>query len=238
MSYRRDPDGITSAVKLSVIIPVFNERHTILSVIRRVQEVDLDKEIIVVDDGSTDGTREILQGASLDNVRILLHDRNLGKGAAVRTGAAQATGDYVVIQDADLEYDPAEYPRLLHPILEGSAEVVYWSRFRGTLDGMTLVQSIGNRFLTFVTNILYGTRLTDMETCYKVMPTALISALKLRSRGFEFEPEITAKLLKRGYKIAEVPISYAARSASEGKKISWRHGIPAMQALIRYRFID
>ena len=225
-------------MKLSVIIPVFDEKSTILDIIRLVQSVDLDLEIIVVDDGSIDGTRELLQTSPLPGVQKVFHDSNQGKGAAIRTGVAQATGDYVVIQDADLEYDPNEFPLLLKPLLDGRADVVYGSRFRGRLERMSLVQWLGNRFLTAVTNVLYGVVLTDMETCYKVVPTSLIKSLDLRSRGFEFEPEITAKLLRRKSRIVEVPITYVARDASAGKKIDWRHGIPALRALITYRFRD
>ena len=225
-------------MKLSVIIPVFDEKSTILDIIRLVQSVDLDLEIIVVDDGSIDGTRELLQTSTLPGVQKVFHDSNQGKGAAIRTGVAHATGDYVVIQDADLEYDPNEFPLLLQPLLDGRADVVYGSRFRGRLERMSLVQWLGNRFLTAVTNVLYGVVLTDMETCYKVVPTSLIKSLDLRSRGFEFEPEITAKLLRRKSRIVEVPITYVARDASEGKKIDWRHGIPALRALITYRFRD
>jgi glycosyltransferase involved in cell wall biosynthesis len=231
-------DGGKCMVKLSVVIPVYNEKDTVLSIIDRVQQVDLDKEIIVVDDGSTDGTRQLLQQLNLPDVRVLLHDRNRGKGAAVRTAVAQATGDYVIIQDADLEYDPSEYPRLLQPILEGSADVVYGSRFQGTFERMSFIHRIGNQALTVLTNWLYGSALTDMETCYKVAPTTLLQSLKLRSRGFEFEPEVTAKLLKHGCKIVEVPITYVAREVSEGKKINWRHGIPALLTLLRYRIFD
>lgn len=225
-------------MKLSVIVPCFNEKETILAVLERVQKVDLDLEIIVVDDGSTDGTREILRMASLPTVQVLLHDQNQGKGAAVRTGVAHATGDYTIIQDADLEYNPAEYLILLQPVLDGRADIVYGSRFRGKLERMSPVQWIGNRFLTLLTNVLYGVVLSDMETCYKLVPTRVIQGLSLRSRGFEFEPEITAKLLRRGYRILEVPISYTARDASHGKKIDWRHGIPAVKTLLKYRFVD
>lgn len=225
-------------MKLSVIVPCFNEKETILAVLERVQKVDLDLEIIVVDDGSTDGTREILRMASLPTVQVLLHDQNQGKGAAVRTGVAHATGDYTIIQDADLEYNPAEYLILLQPVLDGRADIVYGSRFRGKLERMSPVQWIGNRFLTLLTNVLYGVVLSDMETCYKLVPTRVIQGLSLRSRGFEFEPEITAKLLRRGYRILEVPISYTARDASQGKKIDWRHGIPAVKTLLKYRFVD
>ena len=225
-------------MKLSVIVPCFNEKETILAVLERVQKVALDLEIIVVDDGSTDGTREILRMASLPTVQVLLHDQNQGKGAAVRTGVAHATGDYTIIQDADLEYNPAEYLILLQPVLDGRADIVYGSRFRGKLERMSPVQWIGNRFLTLLTNVLYGVVLSDMETCYKLVPTRVIQGLSLRSRGFEFEPEITAKLLRRGYRILEVPISYTARDASQGKKIDWRHGIPAVKTLLKYRFVD
>ncbi len=225
-------------MKLSVIIPAYNEKHTILEVIDRVRQVELDLDIIVVDDGSTDGTRERLCGASLPDVRIIYHEKNGGKGSAIRTGVRHAVGDYVIIQDADLEYDPSEFRILLEPVLRGQADVVYGSRFRGTLKRMTLIQRVGNRFLTIVTNVLYGVSLSDMETCYKLMPTRVIQTFDLKSRGFEFEPEITAKLLRRGLKIVEVPITYVARDVSEGKKIDWRHGIPALKTLIKYRFVD
>lgn len=225
-------------MKLSVIIPVYNEKATITALLERVRGVAIDKEIIVVDDYSADGSREIL--ARLDDplVSVYLHDRNQGKGAAVRTGLAHATGEYVIIQDADLEYDPDEYPKLLAPIIEGRADVVYGSRFKGQIHDMTLIQAVGNRFLTLLTNTLYGTSLSDMETCYKLVPTAVMQGLKLRSRSFEFEPEVTAKLLKRGCRILEIPITYSARGSEEGKKISWTHGFPAAWCLIKYRFVD
>lgn len=223
-------------MKLTVIIPAYNEKATILEILARVRGVDLDKEIIIVDDGSTDGTREILAGLRGDDVQIVLHPKNLGKGAAIRTAVQRATGDYVIIQDADLEYDPNEYADLLRPIEEGRADVVYGSRFQGNLKRMSTVQRIGNIFLTLLTNVLYRTTLSDMETCYKVIPRDVLQGLKLESRGFEFEPEVTAKLLRRRYRIVEVPITYDARRASEGKKIDWHHGFPAVKALIKYRF--
>lgn len=225
-------------MKLTVIIPAYNEKGTIRAIVEKVREVDLPKEILVVDDGSADGTRDILANLGYSDVRVILHERNQGKGAAIRTGVAQATGDYVIIQDADLEYDPFEYPKLLQPIEENRADVVYGSRFRGKLAGMSAVQRAGNLFLTIVTNLLYGTSLSDMETCYKVIPSRLLKTIPLRSRGFDFEPEITAKLLRRGCRIVEVPISYRGRGADEGKKIDWKHGFPALKALVAYRFWD
>lgn len=223
-------------MKLTVIIPAYNEKATIAQIIARVRDVHVDKEIIVVDDGSTDGTREILRTIDATDVRIFFHERNQGKGAAIRTAVGHAKGDYVIIQDADLEYDPNEYSKLLAPLEQRRADVVYGSRFRGRLERMSLVQWIGNRVLTALTNVLYGTALSDMETCYKVIPTAIIQTIPLQSRGFEFEPEITAKLLRRGCKILEIPITYRGRDASEGKKIDWRHGVPALKTLIKYRF--
>lgn len=225
-----------------MIIPAYNEKPTIAAIINRVREVSLadgwQKEIIVVDDGSKDGTRDILRGISFPDVQVIFHDRNQGKGVAIRTGVTRATGDYVIIQDADLEYDPREYDKLLAPLRDKQTDVVYGSRFLGRRERMTLVQLLGNRMLTIITNVLYGTGLTDMETCYKVVPTTVLRSIKLESRGFDFEPEITAKLLRRGFKIREVPISYVGRSAEEGKKIDWRHGIPALKTLVKFRFVE
>ncbi|MGH2458513.1 MAG: glycosyltransferase family 2 protein [Chloroflexota bacterium] len=225
-------------MKLSVIIPVFNEKETIVEIVEHVKAVCLEKEIIVVDDCSVDGSREILQHLTDPAVAVYFHERNQGKGAAVRTGLAHATGDYVIIQDADLEYNPQEYLNLLGPIERGEADVVYGSRFKGQIRDMTLIQRVGNRFLTVLTNLLYRTSLTDMETCYKLAPTRLMQGLTLRSRAFDFEPEVTAKLLKRGCRIVEVPIVYQARSSEDGKKISWTHGFPAAWCLVKYRFVE
>ncbi len=225
-------------MKVSIIIPVFNEAETIGEILNRVRSSPIDKEIVVVDDGSTDGTREQLALETDPNTRIVLHRRNQGKGMAIRTGLRHAKGDYVLIQDADLEYDPADYELLLRPILRGKATVVYGSRFLGEHKAMLFWHSVGNRLLTLVTNVLYDSTLTDMETCYKVIPTELIRSIPLRARRFEFEPEITAKILKRGIRIYEVPISYAGREQNEGKKISWRDGFPALYSLIKYRIVD
>lgn len=228
-------------MKLSIIVPTYNEVHTIREVLQRVRAVELsvEREIIVVDDGSTDGTREIIaEEAAADDVIALFHSHNQGKGAAVRTGIARATGDWLIIQDADLELDPADYPRLLAPVLAGQVQVVYGSRFRDGYGSLPWRQLFGNKFLTWVTNLLYGGHLTDMETCYKLLPVELMKGMRLRARRFEIEPEITAKLLKRGYRIHEVPISYRYRDQDEGKKIGWRDGVQALWALIKYRFVD
>lgn len=227
-------------LKLSVIIPCYNERTTVATVIQRVRAVSLAHEIIVVDDGSTDGTREVLAEVEPgEDLKIILHDHNQGKGAAVRTGFKAATGDVLLIQDADLEYDPREYPVLLRPIEEGITKVVYGSRFLGgPRKAMFFWNMVANRTLTLVTNILYNAILSDMETCYKVFRTDIVRDIPLRSRRFDFEPEITAKVLKRGHRIYEVPISYNGREWDEGKKITWKDGVIAMWTLFRYRFTE
>ena len=198
----------------------------------------IETEIIVVDDGSTDGTRDVLKQLGDSTVRVVTHADNRGKGAAVRTGIEHVSGEYVLIQDADLEYDPEDWPRLVNPVLRGKARVVYGSRFTGERRNMLFLHWIGNRFLSLATNVLYNTTLSDMETCYKLVDRRLLSDMRLRSERFEIEPEITAKLLKRGVRIYEVPISYTGRELNEGKKITWRDGVKALSALIRYRFRD
>lgn len=240
-------------MKLSIVIPVFNEVQFLEEILGRVQRVELPqfkREVILVDDGSTDGTRDIL--ARLDGrtaiapeakpfeepIRVYYHDRNQGKGAALRTGFSKTTGEMVIIQDADLEYDPNDWPKLLAPVLNGKAEVVYGSRFTGERRNMFFIHWIGNRFLTLVTNALYNTTLSDMETCYKLFPGDLIRKVNIRSDRFNFEPEITAKVLKQNIRIYEVPISYCGREFDEGKKITWRDGFAALFALIKYRFVD
>lgn len=261
-------------MKLSVIIPVYNERATIEEILRRVRavelrvpvngaitvngnggatksadgkyEVRLEREIVLVDDGSTDGTREILsvwreeqaQGQHSD-LQIIFHETNGGKGAALRTGFERATGDIFIVQDADLEYDPRDYVKLLSPLLEGRAPVIYGSRFLGgPRSAMSLTHTLGNKLLTVITNIFYGTSLSDMETCYKCFRRDVIAGMPLHSRRFEIEPELTAKILKRGYDIFEVPITYNGRAFHEGKKISWRDGFSAIWTITKYRFVD
>jgi len=227
-------------LKVSVVIPCFNERNTIDELIDRVQAVPLDKEVIVVDDFSTDGTREILQKRAQERGDIILklRDRNGGKGSAVQDGLKSAQGDVVIIQDADLEYDPADYPILLRPIQTGRARVVYGSRFIGEHRAMYFWHSLGNQFLTLLCNALFDTTLTDMETCYKVFTIDNARRLRLREPRWGFDPEITARLLKMGNRIYEVPISYAGREFSEGKKISWHDGFVVLAALLRYRFLS
>lgn len=225
-------------MKLSVVMPVYNEARTIREILDRVIAVPVEKEVIVVDDGSTDGTREILRNLDLPDVRVHLRDRNGGKGAAVRDGLAMASGDVVIIQDADLEYDPAEYPRLLAPILAGKVDAVYGTRFKGETRVHLFWHYMGNRFLSLVANVLYNTTLSDIETCYKMFRTDCVRGMRLSCNRFGFDPEITAKLLKRGYRMAEVPITYYGRDYSEGKKIRWRDGLVVLGALFRFRFFD
>jgi glycosyltransferase involved in cell wall biosynthesis len=224
---------------LSVIVPVFNERTTVAEVIRRIRAVKLpfDVEVIVVDDGSSDGTDKVLQALGDSTIRVIDHEVNLGKGAAIRTGMAAIRGDLVLVQDADLEYDPNDWAKLIEPILRGKAKVVYGSRFTGERKNMLPLHWIGNRFLSLVTNLLYSSTLSDMETCYKVFDRKVLEGITIESNRFEFEPEITAKVLRRGYRIYEVPISYAGREPDEGKKITWRDGFGAIKALVKYRFV-
>ena len=226
-------------LRASVVIPCFNERDTVLELIDRVQAAPVDKEVIVVDDYSTDGTRALLQ-QRLDergDIVLELRARNGGKGAAVQDGLKRATGDVVIIQDADLEYDPADYPVLLRPIQTGRAKVVYGSRFIGEHRAMYFWHSLGNQFLTLVCNVLFDTTLTDMETCYKVFTIDIARQLKLREPGWGFDPEMTARILKMGNRIYEVPISYAGREFNEGKKISWTDGFVVLLTLLRYRIL-
>ncbi len=250
-------------MKLSVLIPCYNELDTIQEIVDQVRAVDirlqvrdghaaksetpagavemvLEKEIIIVDDGSQDGTREILPKlAQLPGVWVYYHDQNRGKGAAVRTAIEKATGDILLVQDADLEYDPREYPVLVRPIIEGRSQVVYGSRFLGgPRKAMFFTHMMGNKMLTLFTNILFDTILSDMETCYKVFTRPVAEQLRLKSHGWGFDPEITAKILKRGYRIYEVPISYNGREYNEGKKISWRDGLTVMWTLLKYRLTE
>ena len=222
---------------LSVVMPVFNEAGTVEEIIRRVLAVPLRTQLIVVDDRSTDGTRERLQALQRElGFTLLLQDRNMGKGAALRRGFEQVRGDLVVIQDADLEYSPEEFPQLIDLISEGRADVVYGSRFLGRHRVFLFTHYVGNRVLTLMTNMLYNTMLSDMETCYKVMRTEVLRSMTLHSNGFGIEPELTAKIFKRGYRVYEVPITYDGRGYDEGKKITWRDGVVALWVLLKYRF--
>jgi glycosyltransferase involved in cell wall biosynthesis len=227
-------------MKLTVIIPAYNEKKTIQEIVRRVQAMKMVDEIIIVDDGSTDDTRTII--ANLDgknNVRVILHEKNQGKGAAVRTGISAATGDVLMIQDADLEYDPREYPNLMKPIEEDMADVVYGSRFLGAPHRAILFWNmVANKILTLMTNILFNTILTDMETGYKVFKREVVADMKIHAKRFDFEPEFTAKILKKNVRVFEVPITFNPRDYNEGKKIKMRDAFEAVWTLIKYRFVD
>jgi len=243
MSWRwlEEPETVRYRM-LSVIVPVYNECGTLPEIVRRIQNVELagfglTKEILLVDDGSTDGTRDLLPGLmEVPGVRVILHPHNRGKGAAVRTGLESASGDILLVQDADLEYDPRDYYPLLRPILEERAKVVYGSRFLGEHKAMHFWHQLGNKLLTTITNVLYDTTLTDMETCYKVCTREVAHSFTLRQNRWGFDPEYTAKVLKRGHRIYEVPISYNGREFAEGKKISWRDAFVVIAVLFRERF--
>jgi glycosyltransferase involved in cell wall biosynthesis len=236
------PKPFEKTLSLSVIIPCYNEVQTIAQVLDNVREVDLADEIIIVDDGSTDGSREVLAAIAareLPGVRVYYHERNQGKGAALVTGFQHATSEVILIQDADFEYDPREYPVLLQPIQEGRSSVVYGSRFLGgARKAMNFWNMVANRSLTLFTNILYNAILSDMETCYKVFRREVVNDMVIRARGFEFEPEFTAKVLKQGIRIYEVPISYNGREWDEGKKIKWIDAPIALWTLFKYRFVN
>src|ERR1700752_2857672 len=223
---------------LSVVMPVYNERTTIDEIVRRVLAVPLRIELIVVDDGSTDGTSDMLKALQRELGFTLLQQTNAGKGAALRRGFAAVTGDLVVIQDADTEYSPEEFPDLISLICEGRADVVYGSRFLGRHRVFLFTHYAGNRFLTLVANVLYNTMLTDMETCYKVMRTEVMRSMTLEADGFGIEPEMTAKIFKRRYRVYEIPITYDGRGYEEGKKITWLDGFVALWVLLKYRFTE
>jgi glycosyltransferase involved in cell wall biosynthesis len=249
----------TGALRLSVVIPVYNELAFVEELLRRVQHTGLAEEVIVVDDASTDGTRQILERLQslqangqqqaeiaagqavlpLAGIRFLFQDRNYGKGAALRRGFAEASGDILLVQDADLEYDPKDYPKLLEPILDGRADVVYGSRFLGGPQRVHLFwHYVGNRFLTLLSDMITNLKLTDMETCYKVFRSQVIKGMQLKSNRFGFEPEVTAKIAKGNWRIYEVPISYSGRTYEEGKKVTWRDGVAALYCILRFRLLD
>jgi glycosyltransferase involved in cell wall biosynthesis len=231
--------GVLRDPLLSVVMPVFNEATTVEEIIRRVLAVPLRIQLVVVDDGSTDGTRETLSRLHAElGFTLVLQPRNMGKGAALRRGFDQVSGDLVVIQDGDLEYSPEELPELIALICEGRADVVYGSRFLGRHRVFLFTHYLGNRFLTLLTNVLYNTMLTDMETCYKVMRTDVLRSMRLQSDGFGIEPELTAKIFKRGYRVYEIPITYDGRGYEEGKKITWQDGLVALWVLVKYRFTE
>ena len=235
----RQPAAMLVDPLVSVVMPAYNERDTIDEIVRRVMAVPLRLELIVIDDCSTDGTRERLEALQRElGFTLLLQPRNGGKGAAVRAGFAKVGGQIVIIQDADLEYSPEEYPSLIELICSGRADVVYGSRFLGRHRVFLFTHYAGNRVLTLLTNVLYNTMLTDMETCFKVMRVEVIRSMTLKSNRFGIEPELTAKIFKRGYRVYEIPITYDGRGYSEGKKITWRDGVVAIWTLIKYRFTE
>ena len=225
--------------KLSIVIPVYNEKDTIDEIVRRVQNVEFEKEIIIVDDCSNDGTRDKIDKISGNNIKKLFHEENKGKGAALKTGFQHVTGDIVIIQDADLEYNPKEYSNLIEPILDGRADVVYGSRFLGGPHRVLFFwHYVGNKILTTLSNMLTNLNLTDMETCYKVFKANVIKNINIRSNRFGFEPEITAKLAKKKCKIYELPVSYSGRDYMEGKKIGWKDGVVALYCIVRFKLFD
>jgi len=235
---RTAPGALTNPL-VSVVMPVYNEQDTIEEIIRRVMAVPLRVELVVVDDCSTDGTRDILQALQRQlGFTLVLQPKNGGKGSALRAGFTRVTGQIVLVQDADLEYSPEEYPSLIELICAGRADVVYGSRFLGRHRVFLFTHYLGNKLLTFMTNVLYNTILTDMETCFKVMRTEVLRSFSLKSNGFGIEPELTAKIFKRGYRVYEVPITYDGRGYSEGKKITWRDGFVALWVLLKYRFTE
>lgn len=236
-------------MKLSIIMPVYNEENTLKKILEKVRNTDIEKEIIIVDDGSTDGTREILKAIKNRNTKVIYHAINMGKGTAVRTALKHITGDIVIIQDADLEYDPQDYQKLIGPIVSGESKVVYGSRIlerKGKpylryylgKNFLSLRYRFGNKLLTDVVNLLYHAEITDLYTCYKVFDAKILKGIKLNCKGFEFCPEVTAKMKKQGYRIYEVPISYRPRSIKEGKKITWKDCLKGLYILVRYRFIN